>query len=43
MIVRGLDVFDSPLLGGKVLRNITRCLATSIVIRLVKIWKGRSA
>ena len=36
MIVRGLYVFDSPLLGEKALMNITACLASSMVIHLVK-------
>ena len=43
MIVRGLYVFESPLLGGKALRNIITCLSNSIFIRLVKLEKGRLA
>ena len=41
MIVCGLYVFDSQMLGGKALRNITMCLVSSIVIRLVKLGKVR--
>ena len=43
MIVRGLYVFEIPLLGGKALRNTKTCLDSSIVIRLAKLGKGRLA
>ena len=43
MIVSGLYVFDSPLLGVKALRDITMCLAISIYIRLVKLGKVKLA
>ena len=43
MIVRGMYVFDIPILGGGALRNITTCLANYIFIRLVKLSKGMLA
>ena len=41
MIVCGIYVFDSPLLRGKALMNITNYLTRYIVIRLVNPGKGR--
>ena len=43
MTVIRLYVFDIPLLGGKSLRNITTCLASSMAMHLVKLGKGRLA
>ena len=43
MIFLGIYVFDSLILVGETLRNITTCLAGYVFIRLVKLGKGRLA